>query len=97
MEADFLEARIAKNRNAKMQLAADIDAAEEANTNLIEDRLNGGRTKFGEWLQGSSADEAQTIIDNANKEIAAIDARKKAIEKGKEAFKEGESYSSLNA
>jgi hypothetical protein len=50
MEADFLEARIAKNRNAKMQLAADIDAAEEANTNLIEDRLNGGRTKFGEWL-----------------------------------------------
>jgi hypothetical protein len=50
MEADFLEARIAKNRNAKMQLAADIDAAEEANTNLTEDRLNGGRTKFGEWL-----------------------------------------------
>lgn len=96
MEADFLEARIAKNRNAKMQLAADIDAAEEANTNLVEDRLNGGRTKFGEWLQGSSADEAQTIIDNANKEIAAIDARKKAIEKGKEAFKEGESYSGLN-
>ena len=96
MEADFLEARIAKNRNAKMQLAADIDAAEEANTNLVEDRLNGGRTKFGKWLQGSSADDAQAIIDNADKEMAALEAREKAIKKGKETFKDGESYSDLH-